>query len=82
MGASYYGYYCKSCHGKDGIARFNGSVPDLRYSDNEIHSTWHGIVVGGAKASNGMPRIDISVEESETIRNYILSLSEEIRDSS
>ena len=79
MGEALYSGYCKGCHGIDAVARFGGSVPDLRYSDEATHASWHGIVVGGAKAMNGMPPFKLEIEESDAIRNYVLSLSEEIR---
>lgn len=78
-GKELYATACTGCHGSNGVARFGGSVPDLRYANAETHATWHGIVIGGARASNGMPGVEIDIEESEAIRNYILSLSEEIR---
>lgn len=78
-GKELYATACYGCHGVNGVTRFGGSVPDLRYSNAETHATWHGIVIGGARASNGMPGMEIEVEESEAIRSYILSLSEEIR---
>jgi quinohemoprotein ethanol dehydrogenase len=78
-GKELYATDCTGCHGSNGVARFGGSVPDLRYANAETHATWHGIVIGGARASNGMPGVEIDIEESEAIRNYILSLSEEIR---
>ena len=80
MGGALYDGYCSYCHGPDGVARFGGSVPDLRFANNDTHTTWHGIVIGGARSANGMPSMDISVEESEAIRNYILSLSEALRE--
>jgi mono/diheme cytochrome c family protein len=56
-------------------------VPDLRYSSDETHATWHGIVIGGAGRANGMPAFsDLDVEQSEAIRNYVLSMSEALRD--
>jgi quinohemoprotein ethanol dehydrogenase len=78
-GKELYATDCTGCHGSNGVARFGGSVPDLRYANAETHATWHGIVIGGARASNGMPGVEIDIEESEAILNYILSLSEEIR---
>jgi quinohemoprotein ethanol dehydrogenase len=80
-GGDLYDGYCKSCHGADGVARFGGSVPDLRWASAETHATWNGIVIGGARAAMGMPSMDITPEQSEAIRSYLLSLSEEIRDS-
>ncbi len=79
IGEELYAAACRSCHGGEAAARFSGSVPDLRYANVETHATWHAIVVGGSRAANGMPSIEIPVEESEAIRNYVLSKSEEIR---
>ena len=79
IGEELYSAACRSCHGGEAAARFGGSVPDLRYANAETHATWHAIVVGGSRAANGMPSIEIPVEESEAIRNYVLSKSEEIR---
>ena len=78
-GRRLYAASCNSCHGVNGVTRFGGSVPDLRYANAETHAAWHGIVVGGALASKGMPGMEIEVGQSEAIRSYILSLSEEIR---
>jgi quinohemoprotein ethanol dehydrogenase len=79
-GKTQYAENCKSCHGLGGIARYGGSVPDLRYSTLETHTTWNGIVIGGALRANGMPGFShLSVDDADAIRNYILSLSEQIR---
>ncbi|MDH5344362.1 MAG: PQQ-dependent dehydrogenase, methanol/ethanol family [Gammaproteobacteria bacterium] len=80
-GKAAYADNCKFCHGQEGRARFGGTVPDLRYANAETHLTWQGIVIGGARAANGMPAIEIPAEESEAIRSYVLSLSEQIRNS-
>ncbi|MGI9236197.1 MAG: PQQ-dependent dehydrogenase, methanol/ethanol family [Woeseiaceae bacterium] len=79
-GRQYYGWECKGCHGNNAIARFGGSVPDLRYANLETHAAWHGIVIGGARQTNGMPLFELSVEESEAIRNYVLSRAKELRE--
>jgi len=79
LGKHLYSENCKGCHGVGGIARYGGSVPDLRYSNAETHATWAGIVVGGARRMNGMPSFELSVEEADAVRNYVLSLSAEIR---
>jgi quinohemoprotein ethanol dehydrogenase len=78
-GKELYAGACKFCHGFEAVTRFGGTVPDLRYSTEETHATWHGIVIGGAKSANGMPAMEFGIEESEAIRSYVLSLSEEIR---
>jgi PQQ-dependent dehydrogenase (methanol/ethanol family) len=71
---------CGGCHGKNGIARFGGSVPDLRYAAKDVHDTWPAIVVGGSRSANGMPPFPLSVDEAEAIRMYVLSLSVALRD--
>ncbi len=78
-GKAYYNWMCSGCHGKDAVARANGSVPDLRWSDQATHEAWHAIVVGGSKRMNGMPSVEISIEESEAIRDYVLSRSQALR---
>ncbi|MBU2678305.1 MAG: PQQ-dependent dehydrogenase, methanol/ethanol family, partial [Gammaproteobacteria bacterium] len=52
-GRQLYSLECKGCHGKNAVARFGGSVPDLRYATVETHEVWHGIVIGGALQVNG-----------------------------
>ncbi|MDH3480990.1 MAG: c-type cytochrome, partial [Gammaproteobacteria bacterium] len=66
---------CKGCHGNNAVARFGGSVPDLRYATADTHAAWHGIVIGGALQINGMPRFELGIEESEAVRRYVLSQS-------
>ena len=78
-GKDLYKKNCRFCHGNEAIARFGGSVPDLRFSNADTHATWQAIVVGGSRNATGMPAMDIEVDESEAIRNYVLSLAEEIR---
>ena len=81
-GKSLYARECRFCHGTNAIARFGGSVPDLRFADAAVHATWHAIVIGGSRSAQGMPaREGITVDESDAIRNYVLSLSEELRTS-
>lgn len=80
-GGELYAGYCRSCHGGEAAARFGGSVPDLRFASEETHATWHAIVVGGSKGANGMPPMEVSIEQSEAIRNFVLSKSEELRGS-
>jgi len=81
MGRQHYGWECGSCHGKDAVARFGGSVPDLRYSTAKTHAIWSAIVIGGARQANGMPRFDLSPEESEAVRKYVLSQANQLRES-
>ncbi len=78
-GAALYSGYCKICHGSKAVARFSGSVPDLRYATTATFETWDAIVVGGSKAAAGMPGMEISIEQSQAIRAYVLNLAEALR---
>ena len=80
-GRQIYSSDCKGCHGKNAVARYGGSVPDLRYATAETHSAWHAMVIGGSLREGGMPRYDMSVEQSEAVRQYVLSRSVELRES-
>ena len=71
---------CSFCHGRNGRARTGGSVPDLRYATKETHMQWNGIVIGGARAANGMPATEIDPREAEAIRMYVLSRAYELRE--
>ncbi|MDH3747361.1 MAG: PQQ-dependent dehydrogenase, methanol/ethanol family [Gammaproteobacteria bacterium] len=79
LGKRFYDWKCGSCHGKGAAVRFGGSVPDLRYANADTHASWHAIVIGGSKRGNGMPAIEISVDESEAVRAYVISRAMEIR---
>jgi PQQ-dependent dehydrogenase (methanol/ethanol family) len=79
-GKRLYADNCIFCHGKNASARFGVLGLDLRYASADTHATWHGIVIGGSKRANGMPAFShLEVGQSEAIRNYVLSLSEELR---
>jgi quinohemoprotein ethanol dehydrogenase len=80
-GRQIFSLQCKGCHGKNAVARYGGSVPDLRYATVDTHKTWHGIVIGGALQTNGMPRFELGIDESESVRKYVLSLSNQLRES-
>jgi len=70
---------CYGCHGKKAVARAGGTVPDLRYATPETHLQWNGIVIGGARSARGMPAFEITTEEAEAIRAYILSRAYELK---
>lgn len=78
-GKAIYAGYCKACHGLEAVARYGGSVPDLRFASRDTHATWNGIVIGGALRANGMPGFELSAEDADAIRNYVLSLSDALR---
>ena len=77
-GSWLYADNCLGCHGKDAVARFGGSVPDLRYASAEIFETWHAIVIGGARKAQGMPGFDLTVDEAFAIRNFVISEAQKI----
>jgi quinohemoprotein ethanol dehydrogenase len=79
FGEALYKEACKFCHGSNAVARFGGSVPDLRYADAATHAQWDAIVIGGSRRASGMPGMELTAYQSAAIRNYVLSLSEEIR---
>jgi quinohemoprotein ethanol dehydrogenase len=80
QGSELYAYNCQSCHGSNGVARFAGAVPDLRYATAGVHEEWDDIVMNGARSDAGMPSFELDADETEAIRSYLLSLSESLRD--
>ena len=78
FGAELYADYCGSCHGKGAVARFGGSVPDLRYADADTHGIWNGIVIGGALHANGMPSFELDPREADAIRLFVLAKAREL----
>jgi len=79
QGRALFASNCGGCHGKDAVARYGGSVPDLRYAAPETHLTWARIVIGGARAQRGMPAFDLGPDAAEAIRFYVLSRAEALR---
>jgi quinohemoprotein ethanol dehydrogenase len=67
---------CAACHGINAVA---GPVPDLRYACKEIHQDFENIVLGGSRASAGMPSFKniLSPEQVRTIQAYIVSRARE-----
>jgi len=62
---------CTGCHGVNAIA---GSLPDLRYASAQVHTQFEKIVLGGARASLGMPGFSdlLNSEQVKAIQQYIL----------
>jgi len=81
LGRRLYAWHCKGCHGNNAVARFGGTVPDLRYATGETHAEWRAIVLDGKRRDQGMPTAEISAGEAEAVRNYVLSRSLELRES-
>ncbi len=72
QGHKLYQANCSGCHGKNAVARFGGSVPDLRYANTATHQQWDGIVIGGARQAAGMPAFEMSTEQAQLIRAWVL----------
>ena len=67
---------CMLCHGLNAVA---GPLPDLRYASKEVLDQFEAIVLGGARASYGMPsyRNIYSATDVKAIRAYIIARSQE-----
>lgn len=72
LGEELFHNYCAVCHGPG--AGTMGPIPNLMYSDPTVHDTWDGIVIGGARASLGMPKFDHAIDAagSQAIRAYVI----------
>jgi len=62
---------CAGCHGINAVA---GPVPDLRYASKGAHEHFEEIVLGGARASLGMPSFQkiLTAGQVRAIQAYIL----------
>ena len=68
--------HCFLCHGLNAVA---GPLPDLRYSSKEVLDSLPSIVLGGARASSGMPSYKkiLSEDDVKAIRAYIIARAQE-----
>jgi quinohemoprotein ethanol dehydrogenase len=68
-----YASFCYRCHGVDAVA--GAGIPDLRYSTAQVHQQFASIVLGGARASRGMPSFSdlLTRDQVRTIQAYVLS---------
>lgn len=75
-GALLFNSHCFLCHGLNAVA---GPLPDLRYSSKEVLDSLTSIVLGGARASRGMPSYKkiLSEEDVKAIRAYIIARAQE-----
>jgi quinohemoprotein ethanol dehydrogenase len=71
-GALLYGAYCAQCHGLNVVA---GSLPDLRYATRQVHEQFEAIVLGGGRATLGMPSFKdlLKADQVKAIQAYVLS---------
>ena len=54
-------------------------MPDLRYASKEIHEDFEDIVLGGTRASAGMPSFKniLNADQVQAIQAYIVSRARE-----
>ncbi|MEM8769370.1 MAG: PQQ-dependent dehydrogenase, methanol/ethanol family [Pseudomonadota bacterium] len=76
QGEAHYHQYCAVCHGP-GLTAAGAGIPDLRYSDANVHAAWDAIVRGGAYASRGMASFAHALDEegAEAIRAYVVEMT-------
>jgi len=67
---------CAGCHGGKAIA---GPLPDLRYASTQTLEGIQAIVLGGARASRGMPSFQkiLNADQVKAIQAYIVSRARE-----
>jgi len=71
-GRTLYDTYCVYCHGIAAVG--GGSTPDLRHMSLTTREQFMGIVVGGLKEANGMPRFLglVSIEDAAALNAYLV----------
>ena len=76
-GNALFNSHCASCHGINAVA---GPLPDLRYSSRETLEGIEGIVLGGSRASAGMPSFKdvLDSRQVQAIQGYIVSRAREL----
>lgn len=72
QGGLLYNANCSYCHGVNAVA---GPLPDLRYASKETLEGIEGIVLGGSRASAGMPSFQkiLNPGQVRAIQAYIVS---------
>jgi len=76
QGEILFGNNCAGCHGSKAVA---GPTPDLRYASKETLENIQAIVLGGARASRGMPSFQkiLNATEVKAIQAYIVARAKE-----
>jgi quinohemoprotein ethanol dehydrogenase len=76
IGELLFGDNCAGCHGGNAVG---GALPDLRYASKGVHEQFEAIVLGGARASLGMPSFQkvLNTEQVRAIQAYVLSRAAE-----
>jgi quinohemoprotein ethanol dehydrogenase len=67
-----YAANCAQCHGLSVVA---GPLPDLRYATRQVHEQFEAIVLGGTRASLGMPSFKdlLTADQVKAIQAFVLS---------
>jgi quinohemoprotein ethanol dehydrogenase len=71
-GRTLYDTYCVFCHGLTAVS--GGSTPDLRHMSLTTREQFLGIVVGGLREANGMPRFHglLTIDDANAINAYLV----------
>jgi quinohemoprotein ethanol dehydrogenase len=78
-GRKLYEYACMYCHGPRVRGNPGGSIPDLRYAGTETHAQWNEIVIGGSRRDAGMIPQEMSGQEAQAIRAYVIDRARQDR---
>ncbi len=75
-GALLYSQHCLTCHGVNAVS---GPLPDLRYATKETLDGLDDIVLGGSRASDGMPSFQkiLNAGQVRAIQAYIVARAQE-----
>jgi quinohemoprotein ethanol dehydrogenase len=75
-GAFLFNTHCFLCHGLNAVA---GPLPDLRYASKPVLDSFASIVLGGTRASDGMPSFQeiLSASDVQAIRAYVIARAQE-----
>lgn len=78
-GQKVYEQYCYMCHGLSTMS--GGVIPDLRYAEAATFQQWQAIVIGGARAGQGMRSFAevLSAEDADATRAYVLQQASKVR---
>jgi quinohemoprotein ethanol dehydrogenase len=76
-GEAAYNKTCRLCHGGNLIS--GGMIPDLRFMSAQTHQQFDAIVLGGARANQGMASFAdvVSIDDAQAIHAYIIDVSAE-----
>ena len=74
-GEAAYNRTCRICHGGSLIS--GGMIPDLRFMSAQTHQQFEAIVLGGARADQGMASFAdvVSVDDAQAIHAYVIDVS-------